>query len=358
MPPSISTSSTPWSQPLKISPTADDDPLGILEISGFYGPGAWLGWLLTIITSWYNLYRKPSARRPQDTIVFLLGTHWAALDLIHRTSLARKVTVEELNGMQGSIAAAFLVTYWGLFCALSQIMACFIQSSAQWAPLSRRGVILLFGAALPSISLANLFRLLGPFFNQPNTTNFERLSSIPALYIEGVEVQFLLLNFAASLGVASIILLCLVILTVVDNAFHTRQGLGFDPFELPALIIASLWLVAPISAIVNVKRTWNPLWWLVGGIFGPFFAMIGFMLPLFPIIFLIFGAYSPSKACYFMPCAPQSIYEWDQAFALCIGLCILVVEIGPDVLKPARRRWRSFWTRSAEDAPLLEGEPV
>lgn len=44
-----------------------------------------------------------------------------------------------------------------------------------------------------------------------------------------------------------------------------------------------------------------------------------------------------SESCFLIPCAPQSIYDWDQAFSLTAALIVLVVtEIIPAVRKGVR----------------------
>jgi hypothetical protein len=59
-----------------------------------------------------------------------------------------------------------------------------------------------------------------------------------------------------------------------------------------------------------------------------------FMFPLYVPSTLMEGFSNISKSCYFMPCAPQSIVEWEQAYSLVVGLVLLFgVEITPAVVK-------------------------
>lgn len=48
----LSTKSTRYQMPLHLSTTSTlPDSLGIAKVNGFYGPGAWSGWFLTIVSS-------------------------------------------------------------------------------------------------------------------------------------------------------------------------------------------------------------------------------------------------------------------------------------------------------------------
>jgi hypothetical protein len=60
----------------------DDDPYGIANVSGFYGPGAWSGWMLAMLASFIRIYTKPHARIDPNTWLFVLGTNWAAVDVL------------------------------------------------------------------------------------------------------------------------------------------------------------------------------------------------------------------------------------------------------------------------------------
>jgi hypothetical protein len=53
--------------------------------------------------------------------------------------------------------------------------------------------------------------------------------------------------------------------------------------------------------------------------------------------FYILAGTKVSESCFLMPCAPQSIYDWDQAFSLTAGLMLLVfTEIVPGIRKSVR----------------------
>jgi uncharacterized BrkB/YihY/UPF0761 family membrane protein len=101
----------------------------------------------------------------------------------------------------------------------------------------------------------------------------------------------------------------------------------------------------PLSALVSLFVTdsykemndwrfwiWGPLSLL--WIFGSHVILI-FLNLLYIWFYLISMLISGGKhGCYFMPCAPQNIKEWDQAFGLLIGIIVFLFEVGP-----VARRW-------------------
>jgi hypothetical protein len=60
------------------------DPLGISLVSGFYGPGAWTGWLLALCASYVRLYADPYAKLDPNTWLFLTGMNWASVDVFRQ----------------------------------------------------------------------------------------------------------------------------------------------------------------------------------------------------------------------------------------------------------------------------------
>jgi hypothetical protein len=62
--------------------TAAPDLIGISKVNGWYGPGAWAAWFLTIVGSWCGLLRGSNAKIDLNTGAFLAGMNWAAVDLL------------------------------------------------------------------------------------------------------------------------------------------------------------------------------------------------------------------------------------------------------------------------------------
>lgn len=107
---------TPLSLPITSAPP---DPRGIPRVSGFYGPGAWAAWSLTLAASWFRLpSHHPQARFDLSTWIYLLGTDWAAFDLIYiscslQTLKRSNASSEVFDAEIGSIGAAFSIAFWG-----------------------------------------------------------------------------------------------------------------------------------------------------------------------------------------------------------------------------------------------------
>lgn len=55
------------------------DPLGIADVSGFYGPGTWAGWYVTVAAA----SRGVIFEIPPKYMAILLGINWAVYDLLH-----------------------------------------------------------------------------------------------------------------------------------------------------------------------------------------------------------------------------------------------------------------------------------
>jgi hypothetical protein len=49
-------------------------------------------------------------------------------------------------------------------------------------------------------------------------------------------------------------------------------------------------------------------------------------------IFVPFHRAPLEKDIFFMPCAPQTLSDWDQAFAVFVGVVMGVYELGPKAL--------------------------
>lgn len=108
----IATSTSSYTgTPLNLSVTASpSDLLGIGQVSGFHGPGAWTAWFLTIATSWIRILRRLEHKIDLNAWLFLLGMNWAAID-IFRTSLQQA---------HGSVWSGLHCRLWGTGHALFQ----------------------------------------------------------------------------------------------------------------------------------------------------------------------------------------------------------------------------------------------
>ena len=95
------------------------------------------------------------------------------------------------------------------------------------------------------------------------------------------------------------------------------------------------------------------------------FIFLFFLTPTAIIHYFFYIAWGTkvSESCFLMPCAPQSIYDWDQAFSLTAGLVLLIfTEVVPGLgkirrlLKRLREMNGSILESSLEDLNIVTSE--
>ncbi|RFU25614.1 hypothetical protein B7463_g10728, partial [Scytalidium lignicola] len=359
--PSSSTSSAK-NPPLFLPVTAaPPDTLGIANVSGFYGPGAWASWFLTIVGAWVQVLRRSEEKVDVNTALFLLGTNWAAVDIFRSIHAMRNIQPDqpdyktEFIKCMGSYGAAITVVFWGTVHALLLTTVTKANFSGREC-MNRRLLTLTVGLVLPFIALvASTF---GPVLTGLNGNALEYL---PALYWMGMGsgthsitytpvnvIPFLPLAYWFALADDKTQLLpkrLVKIIKIVNNSDATRIIWGF--FGLSSLVS---FVVSFIARLATGNGNWE--WGMALGILF-FVPILIFMVPLVGMIFLpisvviyIFKGYlhlgsNVSESCFFMPCTPQSISDEDQIYALLAGLFALVgFELLPPILRKLRKEYR------------------
>ncbi|KAJ5473497.1 hypothetical protein N7475_003063 [Penicillium sp. IBT 31633x] len=334
------------------------DILGIGNVSGFYGPGSWAAWFLSITASWWRLLRASEEKFDPNTWLFLLGTNWAAVGLFRGIRLAQSIPHDspthdtDLNSMQGSIAAAFTVTFWGLFHISIQYLVT-IRFFDTMRTQRYRLWTLLLGMILPSLAL---LRCAGSI----------RTMNAPALYWHGMYSGTRELNLLVAAGTPyyimpfSVFLLDYSGVSMLPSVFTDVIYQTFDRIRSSRLVIkvsrglVYISMLAMILSIIMIEATENEKW-LFGMLpLAPIcLYMIMLAAPLFWVIVIgilstwyVIKAYlvrsvKRSQSCVFMPCAPQSINEEDQLFALFAGLLLFLGwEILPVLVRGFKKRYR------------------
>jgi hypothetical protein len=236
------------------------------EVNGFYGPGTWAAWVITLMASWIPILRKDYESNIHY-ISYALYTNWAAIDIFRQkpsTHALQPRSTEDpdkpvLVSRENVMAASFAVVGVGIVHAYLQYVVCLRQlreeeklENGDIKTIRRRSHIILLGAALPSIAW-----------------------------------------FVWSQG------MCL--------------GLLHNPIFGLSVVMFSLGLFSNVLLFTNMTLITSSLMSGVceGGVeFGRL-----------------------SRRCYIIPCAPQSIKEWDQAFALLLALFCFGYEFGPACVK-------------------------
>ena len=366
-----------------------DDPLGIASISGFYGPGTYTAWFLTILASWVQILVHPRKKVDPNSWFYVLGMNWAAMDLFARLNAldaadAAGESLEERKKLMGAIAAPLAFVYWGCYHAIFQnvVVLCLtlvivgMNEDMEWRIACRtlfwRRFILAMGMILPLTALATLavrFPLSEDFPKEA-----ERYSFFPALYWQGIRGEQVTSLMCALWG--GLALLPLMVMYTIATILSRVQERHYRPIvglvgtlcariRGPRYIKIKAAMVSSLATLVSFLRSIElataivqrllrciracGIGLLVAILFILFFIVvaIGFGTPLFLLVpmavphyfgYLIFSKNTHiSESCFFMPCAPQSIKDWDQAFSLTAALVLLVcTEMVPAIRRCGR----------------------
>jgi hypothetical protein len=328
--------------------TALPDPIGFAHVSGFYGPGTWAGWFLTLCASWVHLFRdKPGF--DLNTWLYMLGMNWAAIDLLMQMHQLGNIPVSNAGEWMmecASIGAAYTLIFWGLLHASCQM----ILSVSLRRSDTQRWLTLVVGLLLPSIALTVSIPVLGIL--EIGNTPHEPLDYIPALYFDGMwasgDGSHDYLMFCTSftgvwcLLICTSLLLVFIWLTLSTESMKTVKGTWSFIWRVWKKYVQTYymigWIIATfvmICLLILTKQFW-PFWLLLP--FAPILLMafvffwpiyVGYKIAGASIVYF-FMAYitrgtSLSQSCFFMPCAPQSIAETDQAFTILAGVFSFVV---------------------------------
>ncbi|KAJ5964799.1 uncharacterized protein N7479_004675 [Penicillium vulpinum] len=357
--PSPSTEASESGFPVYLVVTSEPpDVLGIGNVSGFYGPGSWAAWFISIVASWGRLIRASEERFDPNTWLFLLGTNWAAVGLFRGIRMAQSIPLDsltydaDLGSLKGSIGAAFTVTFWGSFhSSLQYLLTIMLFDTLE--PRRYRLWTLLLGMILPSLALMHSAAPI-------------RTMNVPALYWQAINSGAYDLNLIVAAGTPyfimpfSVWLLWYLEISLLPSVFSETLKQAFNKVITSRMVVKVLRLFAFVSffvvpiSIIMINVTDDPRWWIGLLPIAPLY--LYFLLLAFPLFWIVlagcasawyaFVAYvtrsvKASQSCFFMPCAPQSINEEDQLFALFAGLLVFIGwEIIPIIVKEFRKRYR------------------
>jgi hypothetical protein len=174
-----------------IPATSSEDVLGIASVSGFYGPGTYAAWIVTVAASWLDLRRGKQTQNIHH-IAHLLYTNWAAIDLLHQLSVINHI--EPATGLPydsvsnlASVAAAFTATYWGMLQAGVQYILCVFYFDMAFEHESR-SILFLFGLIIPSLTGPAYLYSLRSYMAKMDLHPYESGSHlITTLYYDGID---------------------------------------------------------------------------------------------------------------------------------------------------------------------------
>jgi hypothetical protein len=272
------------------------DPFDLQQISGFYGPGAWAAFLLAVLSSWYSIRYRLRKISILTVISPILYINWAAIDLLRQSS--------KHNVSPGPTVATVAVTYWGLWYLNLQcryVVQAELNNLSDSHSLSgaHRATKVLFhlGGVLPTIALAMCVHRV-----DVAVAAFTAKHSGITLHADFTKALAKVRWWDYVTIVSTVISLVATPASVVTTVMFTNTR----------------FLLCLVVHITSVSVT---VWLLAG-----------------PYALLL--AWAPSHtsiSCFIKPCAPQSMGEWDQAFALLCGVVVFVYEVGPDVWMLGRK---------------------
>jgi hypothetical protein len=254
-----------------------DPSADIVQISGFYGPGAWAAWFITLMASWLPI-RRDDYSHNLHYISYALYMNWAAIDLLRQTKALRKIRSGAAEDSKDpvviardkAISASFAVLGIGVFHAYLQCLVCLRRYRKEGnvnstdAKSGRRMFVILLFVTLPA-TVWICYSLTFVFASEL-----------------ALSMRFsMLLTLSVLVG---------VVIAPLALAIQTSDSLFFSSVSFGFLYILLFYTVASTAHVVS----WG---------------------------------------CYIIPCAPQSTSEWDQAFSLFFALFIFVYELGPRGVK-------------------------
>jgi hypothetical protein len=191
--------------------------LGISQVSGYYEPGAWAAWFLTIVASWVRIIRKSEKKFDPNIALFLLSMNWAAVDVFRDIQRLRTLPKDapeyqqDFEKSMGSYAAGFTIVFWGTVHAMLQIpfiIACFEENEKRGR---QRIWILAMALILPLVALTGT--AVGPVSTSldGHGTDF-----FPALYWKGMANQRHSMMFSLAARADIVCLLPILCFTLLE----------------------------------------------------------------------------------------------------------------------------------------------
>ncbi|KAF2821934.1 hypothetical protein CC86DRAFT_94073 [Ophiobolus disseminans] len=266
--------------------SSDDDPFGISQVSGFYGPGALAAWILALLSSWYTVAHRPSTTTNYNIFLHVLYTNVAALDFF----------LQLLHGTPSyaAVVAPAAICYWGS-------LHTFVLQRCDSFDVSRSiETILRFGTFLPATSLLVLL-------------------NIATINLWGSRIGFLEVLFPEE---------------NIAPAMQFVLQIWFSAGYIAALLTGLITLLFSIARIrwVTISQ------WFRACFFVALTPVLLFSIILSTFIRITRLSTAGVRECsVYRPCASQSISELDQSFALVCGLVMFMFEMGADLFQIAQR---------------------
>lgn len=240
-------------------------------------------------------------------IGYALYTNWAAIDLIRHDNWALPPDQHNLSDQDrarfDNIAASIAVIQLGVYQAVAQLLFCNNKlqhehiSQAKRSLEARRRLILSIGAVLPLSMGIHAFAR----------------------------------SFASDFSWFALLVSCVLGVWLVG--YNACQLLWPRKFMWETMLRE-----LPLSCAAAIL------------VFGLSFFLTAYLFASATGVSQILYLAGLPEQCYFVPCAPQGIGEWDQAFSLIVALFLFLYEFGYDIVRIGRKAVQgmcTIWQRAA-----------
>jgi len=283
-----------------------------MQVSGLYGPGNWAAWVITMFASWIPLLQGDYTHN-LHFIGYAMYTNWAAIDLIRHGLRPGSPNQRDLSDLDwawlGNFVASVAVIQIGVYQVVAQLLFGYLRlqfggiAQANRSLEARRCLILSTGAVLP-LSMGSYAILLS---SASDSSRIALLTCcVSGLWLVGYNACQVLkprrFMWEFTLRELPLLYLYAATMLVCSLSFLLMSSLSY-------FLSRKMYL----SASVRQHRQ---------------------------ILYLA----SLPEQCYFIPCAPQGIGEWDQAFSLVVALCLFLYEFGYEIFRIGREAVQGMWT--------------
>lgn len=278
------------------------------QVSGFYGPGAWAGYILASATTLYSIHRGPSKRTVQLAFIPVLYVHMAAIDLLKRIKLEEELSEQSL--------AAVVVVAWGLwsqaYVYVDTIVHAHFNPEGPKAMRQRLQTMTTLCSIIPAVAITTFFICLWEDMFAPaigdkceeNWFNRQFLQHGAKGYV-AILAGFFLEN----------------IIRGHRSAFNASDG-----------TLRMCW-----------QSTCTATWQLLIGFAG--LSLVYSEAAVITLRFILEDSCISQTAFPLKPIAPQGIGEMDQIFSLLSGIGLVLCEVVPDSLR-MMKPWTSSVSRN------------
>jgi hypothetical protein len=266
----------------------DANQIASSQISGFYGPGTWAAWILALASSVIALRKHHNNHAALNLIPPILYVNWTAIDLLER------LHTEEIS--HELVASAAGITLWGVWYLTWVQFNLRTHNDDECLNCRRRAIRAMCVVAFIVPFVALIATILRVHVAASNTNFADRL------LFKNTDKFNMIMFFMSIIACFRYHVLVAWRVALPQRKYSPAK---IDRFERVCL---GVWVVC-----MNMLS-------------------LSYLVHTFLDSAELRDMKDYQWSCALKPCAPQSITESDQGFALCCGLFVFVYEIGPDVV--------------------------